>query len=100
MLPLKRALTELEHDIRDAHNAMDQVVTSSPIILLDVQGLVSHELLLFGNLMSKACMFPVVYTILVIYLYRPESLIPSHGSYLRFFMLSVKTFFGAVSRAS
>lgn len=41
MLPLKRALTELEHDIRDAHNAMDQVVTISPSNVLDVQGLVS-----------------------------------------------------------
>ena len=28
LLPLKRALTELEHDIRDAHNAMEQVSCS------------------------------------------------------------------------
>jgi magnesium transporter len=28
LLPLKRALTELEHDIRDAHNAMEQVLNS------------------------------------------------------------------------
>lgn len=27
LLPLKRALTEVEHDIHDAHNAMEQVYT-------------------------------------------------------------------------
>lgn len=28
LLPLKRALTEVEHDIHDAHNAMEQVLNS------------------------------------------------------------------------
>ncbi|BBN11788.1 magnesium transporter [Marchantia polymorpha subsp. ruderalis] len=33
LLPLRRAVTEVEHDVRDAHEAMDQVLRSDDILL-------------------------------------------------------------------